>query len=450
MTTKSIFKIIAIVGLLCSTTVKAQINPANNKIAVDVSTYHVQNPAYNYDSSFVIGQNLGMSEVGLFINWTMLETAPNTFNFSILDIANSYYPAHSMPLDINLNPINTNRLEVPSDLNSIAFDNPIFINRYKILLDSVKVHIPNVTISSLIIGSEIGAYLGNDSTKWAQYTVFYDSVSAYAKTLWTGLKIAVELQFTDFIYYNSYAQKINTNSDYIGVSYYPTWGNFTVKPPYIVAFDMDTLVNLYPTKPICFYQFGYPSSPTCNSSDSLQAEFIKQTFLYWDYYATHIRLIDFTWITDLDTAAVNYYGTYYGSTDPIFLEFLRTIGLRKWNGNGIDKPALNELRCQAKQRGYNSLPISCNTIGINDFPISENDFAIFPNPANGIINIEISGDLIDAKIRIYNQLGQIEKCISNINYRNIHIEIADLTNGLYFIVLQNGDRQLSGKFIINK
>lgn len=450
MATNSIFKIITFVGMVYFTTVNAQINPVNNKIGVDVSTYHVQNNAYNYDSSFVIGQNLGMSEVGLFINWTMLETAPNTFDFAILDIANIYYAAKSMPLDINLNPINTNRLEVPSDLVSIAFDNPIFINRYKTLLDSVKLHIPWISISSFVIGSEIGAYLGNNSAMWAQYTTFYDSVSTYAKTLWPGLKVAVELQFTDLINYNSFAQQINTNSDYIGVSYYPTWGDFTVKPPHIVGFDMDTLVNLYPTKPICYYQFGYPSSPTCNSSDSLQAEFIKQTFFYWDYYASHIRLIDFTWITDLDTAAVNYYGTYYGLTDTIFLEFLRTIGLREWNGNGIDKPALNELRCQAKQRGYNSLPISCNTVEINDIPISENNFTIFPNPANEMINIEISDDLIDAKIRIYNQLGQIEKCISNINYRNIHIEIADLTNGLYFMVLQNGHRQLSGKFIVDK
>jgi len=450
MAVKLIFKIIAIAAIFCSTTISAQINPATNKIAVDVSTYHVQNTAYNYDSSFAIGKNLGMNEVGLFINWTMLETAPNTFDFTILDIANIYYPTHSMPLDINLNPINTNRLEVPSDLDSMTFDNPIFINRYKTLLDSVKVHIPLVTISSFIIGSEIGAYLGTDTVKWAQYTVFYNSVSTYAKTLWTGLNVAVELQFADLINYNSFAQQINTNSDYIGVSYYPTWGNFTVKPPYIVGNDMDTLVNLYPTKPICFYQFGYPSSPTCNSSDSLQAEFVNQTFLYWDYYATHIRLIDFTWITDLDTAAVNYYGTYYGLTDTIFLEFLRTIGLREWNGNGIDKPALNELRCQTKQRGYNTLPIICNTVGLNDIPISENNFTISPNPANTILNIELSGDCKNAKIIVFNQLGQIEKSILNINSRTIHIETSDLKSGLYFIVLQNSDRFISRKFIICK
>lgn len=139
MTTKTIFITIALIGLLYSTTALAQITPANNKIAVDVSTYHVQNPAYNYDSCFAIGHNLGMTQVGVFINWTMLETAPHTFDFSILDIANIYYPAYGIAVDLNLNPINTNRLEVPSDLNSIAFDNPVFINRYKTLLDSVKI-----------------------------------------------------------------------------------------------------------------------------------------------------------------------------------------------------------------------------------------------------------------------------------------------------------------------
>lgn len=447
---KALFQITAVAGVLHGSGLFAQINPADNKIAVDVSTYHVQNVAFNYDSSFAIGQNLGMSEVGLFLNWTMLETAPNTFDFTILDIANIYYPAHSMPLDININPINTNRLEVPSDLVSIPFDDPIFINRYETLLDSIKLHIPSVTISSLVIGSEIGAFLGNNSAMWAQYNTFYNSVSAYAKTLWPGLKVAVELQFTDLINYNPFAQQLNTNSDYIGVSYYPTWGDFTVKPPYIVGFDMDNLVSLYPEKPICFYQLGYPTSPACNSSDSLQAEFIRQTFLYWDYYAAHIRLIDFTWITDLDTATVNYYGTYYGLNDTIFLEFLRTIGLREWTGNGIDKPALNELRCQAKQRGYNNLPITCNIIGLNDIQVSETSLSIFPNPVNEALNIEISGILKNAEIEIYNSSGMIQKRISNIHSGNIQIETSNLTSGIYFIVLQDCDSRMSRKFIIRK
>ena len=430
--TKAFYKTIASLLILFSSIAQAQITPANNKISVDVSTYHVQNPAYNYDSSFLIGKNIGMSEVKIFINWTALETAPHTFDFTILDIANLYYPAYSMPIDINLNPINTNQLAVPSDLVSVAFNNPVFINRYKILLDSMKVHIPAVTISSLVIGSEIGAYLGNDSAKWSQYTIFYDSVSTYAKTLWPDLKVSVELQFSDFTNYNSYAQKINISSDYIGVSYYPLWGNFTVKPPYVVGADMDTLVRLYPTKPICYYQFGYPTSPTCGSSDSLQSEFILKAFQYWDYYAAHIRMIDFTWLTDLDTAAVNYYGTYYGLTDTIFLEYLRTIGLRQWTGNGIDKPALNELRCQAKQRGYNTLPLVCNTTGINGTFISDQNIKVYPNPASESIVIE--SPLLEAndRVLIFNSLGMPVKEIP-MTQMSLQINISDLPAGLYFI-----------------
>jgi hypothetical protein len=59
-------------------------------------------------------------------------------------------------------------------------------------------------------------------------------------------------------------------------------------------------------------------------------------------------------------------------------------------------------------------------------------------------------DVKNAIIKIYNQLGQIEKSISNINDRNIMIETADLSNGLYFIVLENGDKQAIAKFILNK
>lgn len=440
---KQKFLILTICALLNMINIQAQIVPSKNKIAVDVSTYHVQNPIYNYDSSFAIGSDLGMTEVGLFVNWTMLETSPNVFDFTVLNIANTYYPSKGIAVDLNLNPINTNRLEVPSDLASMAFDNPVFINRYKTLLDSVKKHTSNITFSSLVIGSEFDAYLGTDAVKWKQYTTFYDSASVYAKKIWTGLKVAAELQFPGLINQNALAQKLNTNSDYIGVSYYPLFADFTVKPVYTVPFDMDTLIDLYPSKPICFYQYGYPSSTVCKSSDSLQAQFIAQTFLYWDFFAAHIRLIDFTWITDLDVAAVNYYSTYYGLSDPVFLEFLRSIGLRKWNGNGTDKLALNELRCQAKQRGYNSLPIVCPLTGVNDNTNSGNDIRIYPNPASEALNISF-GNYQKQSIQIFNSTGNLVKEIKNL--QSAQINIADLPSGFYFVRVKD-DLQQPCKFI---
>ncbi len=75
----------------------AQITPLNNIIGVDVSTFP-QNASFDYDSCFALGADLGMGSLGLFQNWTAIETAPNIFNMTIFDIANYYYPLPTIVL----------------------------------------------------------------------------------------------------------------------------------------------------------------------------------------------------------------------------------------------------------------------------------------------------------------------------------------------------------------
>jgi hypothetical protein len=448
MHTKSVFTLAALLGLLLTNKVQSQITPANNYISVDVSTFP-QNAGFNYDSCFALGANIGISSVGLFQNWTAIETAPNTYNLSLFDIANVYYPFYNMPIDLTITPIHTNNLEVPSDLVNTAFDNPILINRFKTLLDSVKVHIPDVTLSSLVIGSEHDIYMGTNAGLWAAYSNFYDAVAAYAKTLWPGVKVATELTFGGITSQSTLAQNLNSNSDYIGVSYYPLNNNFTVKPLSTIPADFATIVGLYPSTPINFYQYGYPSSTICNSSEALQAQFITQTFSTWDSYPSNIRMIDFTWLHDLDTAAVNFYGTYYGISDSIFLAYLQSLGLRTWNGNGTHKAAFTELQCQSKQRGYHNLNISCTTQIADQIP-SNNLIAIYPNPAQNEMYINLSHVLINAQIKLYNSLGQVALSQPNCNGNSLSINTTHLANGIYSIMIQNNHTQLIEKLVINK
>ncbi len=411
--------------------VKAQITPANNKIGLDISTNAQNSSVFNYDSCFTVGYNLGMSQVGLFQKWSAIETSPLNYNMTVFDIANIYYPAVNMPIDLTITPINTNVLEVPSDLTSAAFNSTVMISRFNRLLDSVKAHIPNVTLSSLVIGSEHDVYIGNNTSLWADYTVFYNAVMAHAKVLWPGLKVATELTFDGITSHSTQAQTLNTNSDYIGVSYYPLNSNFTVKSPTVIPVDFSTLVNLFPTKKLCFYQYGYPSSATCNSSNALQTQFITQTFLSWDVYAANIRLIDFTWLHDLDPAQVSALGNYYGITNAAFLEYLRTLGLRTWNGNGADKPALNELRCQAKVRGYNNLNLTgCNLTGVKENNLNDLSVSVFPNPSSSLINIYTGSDEFTG-ISIYDAAG---KKVREIDFLNT-VDVSNLDNGIYFLIL---------------
>lgn len=421
-------KLLAIISIALFKGV-AQINPLNNKISMDISTSAQNNSVFTYDSCYKVGQTLGMSQVGLFQTWAAIETSPMNYNLTVFDIANLYYPAAGMPIDLTITPINTNVLETPSDLTSTAFSSTVMISRFNRLLDSVKAHIPNVTLTSLVIGSEHDVYFGSNTTLWNNYTVFYNSVMAHAKILWPGLKVSTELTFNGITTYTSQAQTLNLNSDYIGVSYYPLNTNFTVKSPTVIPGDFASLVALYPSTKICFYQYGYPSSATCNSSDALQAQFITQTFQTWDNYAGNVRMIDFTWLHDLDPAYVNTLSTYYGISNPAFLEYLRTIGFRNWNGNGSDKPALNELRCQAKLRGYNNLPVNCVTAIEEERYLV--DAKVFPNPVSDVLTISIKTPA--KKIQLYDLSGRIVYEELSGNQTTLKINCNSFIEGMYVL-----------------
>lgn len=423
----------------------AQVSPEVNSLSIDISTFP-QDSSFNYDSCFNAGKEIGISSVGLFQNWTAVEIAPGTFDLRVFDAANYYYPLHNISVDLKLVPIHTNNLEVPSDLVSVAFNDQVFINRFKTLLDSVKSHLPDLTLSSLVIGSEHDVYLGTDSTLWKHYTEFYDSVSAYARTLWPDIKIASELTYSGITEKNDLAQKLNLSSDYIGVSYYPLDENFAVKSPSVIYSDFSELISLYPSEKIIFYQFGYPSSSICNSSEVLQAEFVSTAFSAWDMYAGNIKMINFTWLHDLDSVQVSYYGSYYGLNNNAFLEFLRTLGLRTWNLNGTDKLAINVLRCEAKKRGFNDLNVSCDVR--NKEVIEEHDFQIVPNPSTDNIKISLAPEIHKATIEITDTEGRISKRFFIEDLSLINVSVADLQPGVYTVRILSDHKQITKKIII--
>lgn len=87
---------------------------------------------------------------------------------------------------------------------------------------------------------------------------------------------------------------------------------------------------------------------------------------------------------------------------------------------------------------------------VTESDVEESLSWLFPNLIHEKLELEIPYNLNNATINIYNQFGQNLKCISNISGRNISIEAFEFLNGVYFLQLQNGEKQMTGKFIINK
>ncbi|MCI0750936.1 MAG: T9SS type A sorting domain-containing protein, partial [Flammeovirgaceae bacterium] len=100
---------------------------------------------------------------------------------------------------------------------------------------------------------------------------------------------------------------------------------------------------------------------------------------------------------------------------------------------------------------FNNVSTNCSTVtGIDDSQFNEDKFSIYPNPASLILNIQLPVDLKHGIIRIYNHSGQTVKSIGHINDRKLAIDISDLPNGTYSVMVNDETKMVSGKFVIQE
>lgn len=74
----------------------------------------------------------------------------------------------------------------------------------------------------------------------------------------------------------------------------------------------------------------------------------------------------------------------------------------------------------------------------------KNDFKIYPNPSNGIVNIETNVDNIGATVEVHNLLGQRVKSFALNQIQNS----VSLDNGMYIVTISKGNVKTSHKIVI--
>ena len=323
----------------------------DRRLEIDITD--AENGDYNQSISLV--KDAGAESVSLSVFWDEIETSPGAFapDPNWLEIANLYYPGQDLQVSLVISVLDTTAVRLPSDLAGKSFTDPEVINRFKALLDYIKSQVPDLKLTSLAIGNEIDGVLGNNSKEWENYNTFFTPAAEYARKLWPGIPVGTKIMFDGLIGSSAEsARKLNQDADVIMVTYYPLAGDFTVRDPSLVQEDFNQIALMYPEKEIHFAEIGYPTSETNNSSPEKQAAFIQNMFLAWDEHASHITVLSFVWLTDLPQASVAVYEEYYGFDDPAFAEFLRTLGLRTYPGNGEDKIGFQVFIAEAKARGW--------------------------------------------------------------------------------------------------
>jgi hypothetical protein len=295
----------------------------------------------------------GMTEIPLYFNWVMVEQGPGQYSDGDLVAANNFFPRYGMRVSFMITPITANKVIVPPDLQGLPIDDPYLIARFNAMLDYFASKTPDIDVATVLLGNEIDAYLGMDGDAWRQYAVFYEQTSTHARHLWPDARISVQVQYSAAVGRQSrFVRAINSDTDFLCVSYYPLWGLFWVKQPAVVHEDFDIITAMYPDMEIEFSELGYPAHRQNRSSREKQEQFIRETFRAWDDHECQVKKIVFTWMHDWNPDVIRLWMRLYGVPLPSFGYYLGSLGLRTYHGDGMDKPAWVALEEEAAIRNF--------------------------------------------------------------------------------------------------
>ncbi|MGL4598700.1 MAG: T9SS type A sorting domain-containing protein, partial [Bacteroidia bacterium] len=151
-------------------------------------------------------------------------------------------------------------------------------------------------------------------------------------------------------------------------------------------------------------------------------------------HAATIRGISMFKLTDWNQAEVDTLAVYYGfPNDTAFKEYLRTLGIRTWSGDGTNKIAYETIRCNVNARNFCStgclLTIPCNCSNIFES-------VIYPNPASGQMSI-VWKQRTQATIELYALDGRLVFSQQAISPATIAVD--ELASGIYTCVIRQED-----------
>jgi len=163
--------------------------------------------------------------------------------------------------------------------------------------------------------------------------------------------------------------------------------------------------------------------------------------------------VNLNWATSSEVN--NDYYTIEKSRDGINFEFVTNIRANG-NGNNTQNKIMKQLMKTLQRRFLLSIKASrqnktytySNMVSV-EFT-SESFVTIFPNPAYDKITIKTSEDYTNGYFKIINSIGSEVKSKTQIKSFNDIINVSDLANGIYYIIIDNGRETENIKITIEK
>lgn len=304
-----------------------------------------------FEASFQVAQQAEIDVVEVVLSWDAVETSPGEYQDpgGVL-AAITYYGWYDVDVLLTLAVVNTVDRTTPEWLDSLAFDDPELVSSFCEMCDWVLDQVPgNVTLAGLSVGNEIDLALPD--AEWNGYISFFGQAVDHIHQNYPQLAVGGKCTVMEGVIGGDLAwvTQLNAHSDVVMLNYYPQNAAFEVLQPSDVHGHFDAVVSAFSGREIWLTELGYQSgSQYCGSSQEMQAEFYHEMFSAWDDHADEIGLVLVDWLHDQSPEQIEEWLEYYGSSDPAFVEFLSTLGLR--NYDATDKYAWQQVLAEVEAR----------------------------------------------------------------------------------------------------
>jgi len=269
---------------------------------------------------------------------------------------NSFAASSGAELSLIITPVDIPGRFVPAYLEGKKFNDPLVIESFNNLIDALFNPTDGVVDPTLVIALSVGNEI--DHYNWEANN---DQISEY-KAFLQGIKpkvnsYGIPLHFTGTLYGMTESGNTWTDmgqvADKVSFTYYPINSDFTVKAPNVVYSDLNAITTKFSGKDLFMQEIGYPSSATLNSSQAKQAEFFCNFFNAWDSHKEQIKHVSILRLNDVSEASAQETAVAYGIPgNTPFIEYIRTLGIRTWNGNGDDKQAFDVIKTEIERRDW--------------------------------------------------------------------------------------------------
>ena len=363
-------KIIAAMLLILAVQLVVSCAESTDDPSVITGTYEIQQPKAPVDrgkrmlgiapseseqgfaATFTELQKVDVEVIELNLEWRYFESEPGQYQDpNGLLQAISFYGEQGIQVGLSLATINTVQRTDPAYLQDKSFDDPAYIAAFTQMLDWVLEHMAtNVSLAYISVGNEVDIYLSSE--EWAPYQTFVREAVGHIHEAKPGVVAGVKVTVMDGLLSEKQEQvvKLIALSDVAMLNYYPLDKQFHVLDKETVAEHLSQITKLV-DKTIYFTEAGYPSGDIhCQSSEAKQAAFYHTFFDLWDQYASQISLANLVWLHDAAPEQVAAWQVYYGLSDPAFVEYLGTLGVR--THEHTDKAAWQQIQVDAQARGW--------------------------------------------------------------------------------------------------